>query len=210
MLRAENGSMMCENGDVVTSYLSNVTSSDYEDEKGVSLKNGCCACGGGSGGRKQKVNGKYLETCDDILNIYESYSPETSPGKDIIEACKASPYEANSQSLKDKYKILSEKNEILKKKAKEIFNQIVILRSKDDLLEDEIDNSQIKFNDSLNDYQDLYDKVLKYKSGRMNSDTRDAQWEDIRYKQKSQSLHVLIWAGLAILTILFVLKRMKK
>ena len=39
---------------------------------------------------------------------------------------------------------------------------------------------------------------------------RDAQWEDVQYKEKSQSLHVLIWAGLAILTILFVMKKFKK
>jgi hypothetical protein len=44
----------------------------------------------------------------------------------------------------------------------------------------------------------------------MNSITREAQWEDVQYKEKSKSLHVLIWAGLAILTILFVIKKFKK
>ncbi len=210
MLRAQNGSLMCKNGNVETTHLEYVTNEDYADSNGTLLKNGCCECGGGIGGQKQKINGKSIHSCDNILDIYESYSSSTSPGKDIIEACKAAPFTQSNISLKDKYNNLTKKNENLKKKAEEIFNKVVILRSKYSLLDDELDESEKAFEQTLKDYDELYRKVLQYKGGKKTSDTRDAQWEDIQYKEKSQSLHVLIWAGLAILTILFVLKRMKK
>ncbi len=40
--------------------------------------------------------------------------------------------------------------------------------------------------------------------------TIDGQLEDIRYKEDSQQLQLLIWTGLAILTILFAIQRMRK
>lgn len=210
MLKAENGSLMCQNGEVTTGYLDYVTNSNYADSAGMTLKDGCCDCGGGMGGSKQKVNAKLLDSCDDILNIYESYSPTTSPGKDIIEACNAAPFVQGSISLKDKYNDLSEQNEMLKKKAQQIFDQIKVLRSKNSLTDERLGESQDEFDKQLEEYDELYNKVLEYKTGKMNSITRDAQWEDVQYKEKSQSLHVLIWAGLAILTILFVIKKFKK
>lgn len=210
MLKAQNGSLMCQNGNVETGYLDYVNNEDYSDSNGTVLQNGCCDCGGGIGGQKQKINGKSIDSCDNILDIYESYSSSTSPGKNIIEACKAAPFTQNDISLRDKYDNLSKKNENLKKKAQDIFNRIVILRSKYSLVDEELDESEIAFDETLKEYDELYNKVLQYKSGKKNANTRNAQWEDVQSKEKSQSLHVLIWAGLAILTILFVLKRMKK
>tara|TARA_X000000368_G_scaffold416992_1_gene412197 strand:- start:1986 stop:3110 length:1125 start_codon:yes stop_codon:yes gene_type:complete len=210
MLKAPNGSLRCQNGNVETASLEYVNNEDYADSNGTLLQNGCCECGGGIGGQKQKVNGKSIGSCDNILDIYESYSSSTSPGKDIIEACKAAPFTQSNISLRDKYDNLSKKNEHLKKKAQEIFNKVVILRSKYSLIDEELSESETAFDQTLKDYDELYNKVLQYKGGKKSSNIRDAQWEDVQYKEKSQSLHVLIWAGLAILTILFVLKRMKK
>ena len=210
MLKAQNGSLMCQNGEVTPAYSNYVSNSDYADNNDMTLKDGCCACGGGIGGAKQKVNAKSLESCDDILNIYESYSPTTSPGKDIITACNAAPFVQSNISLKDKYKKLSDQNKMLKKKAQQIFDQIMVLRSKNSLTDEKLDEGQIEFDKQLEEYEELHNKVLQYKSGKMNSITREAQWEDVQYKEKSKSLHVLIWAGLAILTILFVIKKFKK
>ena len=129
MLKAENGSLMCQNGEVTTGNLDYVTNPNYADSNGMTLKDGCCDCGGGINGSKQKVNAKLLGSCNDILNIYESYSPTTSPGKDIIEACNAAPFKQSNISLKDKYKDLSKQNKMLKEKANKYLTN-VILRSK--------------------------------------------------------------------------------
>jgi hypothetical protein len=40
--------------------------------------------------------------------------------------------------------------------------------------------------------------------------TMDGKLEDVRYKEDSHQLQLWIWTGLAILTILFAIQRMKK
>ena len=71
-----------------------------------------------------------------------------------------------------------------------------------------MDDKQNLLKDQLAEYGTLYADILARQG--IKDQTIDGQLEDIGYKERSQSLHLMIWSGLAILTILLVIQRMRK
>ena len=71
-----------------------------------------------------------------------------------------------------------------------------------------MDDKQNHLKDQLAEYGTLYADILARQG--IKDQTIDGQLEDIEYKERSQSLHLMIWSGLAILTILLVIQRMRK
>ena len=71
-----------------------------------------------------------------------------------------------------------------------------------------MDDEDFDLKNKLAEYGTVYADILSRKSKK--SKTMDGKLEDIRYKEDSQQLQLWIWTGLAILTILFAIQRMRK
>ena len=66
----------------------------------------------------------------------------------------------------------------------------------------------VKLDRQLTQYGTIFADIKKIRSSKDR--TIDGQLEDAISKENSSSLQFLIWSGLAILTILLVLQRMRK
>ena len=66
----------------------------------------------------------------------------------------------------------------------------------------------LTLDDQLTRYGTIFADIKRIRSTKDR--TLDGQLEDIRDKENSQTLHFLIWSGLAILIILMVIQRMRK
>ena len=71
-----------------------------------------------------------------------------------------------------------------------------------------IDDTDFDVQNKLAEYGSLYADVIA-RQGKKDR-TIDGQLEDVKYKEQSSELQLLIWSGLAILTILLVIQRMRK
>ena len=69
-------------------------------------------------------------------------------------------------------------------------------------------NKDKQLQNQLMDYGTIYADIIA-RQGKKDQ-TLDGQLEDVRYKEDSQQLQLWIWTGLAILTILFAIQRMRK
>ena len=65
-----------------------------------------------------------------------------------------------------------------------------------------------KLDTQLADYGTIYAEIIERQKSK--DGTIDGQLEDIREKELSSSLQFLIWSGLAILTILLVIQRLRR
>ena len=92
--------------------------------------------------------------------------------------------------------------------AQKIFDKIKQLGATDMTIQKNIDDTDFDVQNKLAEYGSLYADVIA-RQGKKDR-TIDGQLEDIRYKEQSSELQLLIWSGLAILTILLVIQRMRK
>ena len=75
-------------------------------------------------------------------------------------------------------------------------------------IQGKLDSKDKQLQNQLMDYGTLYADIIA-RQGKKDQ-TLDGQLEDVRYKEDSQQLQLWIWTGLAILTILFAIQRMRK
>tara|TARA_B100000902_G_scaffold57802_1_gene64824 strand:- start:2644 stop:3765 length:1122 start_codon:yes stop_codon:yes gene_type:complete len=197
----------CENGNVVLGAETDVTSSSYADSNNVTIKDGCCACGGGAGGPPSTmVRGKKITNCNQISGAlgYQRAQPW------VGSACNNARVDsfAGNKSLHIKYGELANQNQDLISTAQKIFDKIQQLNKTDLKIQNDLDTKDFDLKNQLAEYGTLYADIIA-RQGKKDQ-TIDGQLEDIRYKEDSQQLQFLIWTGLAILTILFAIQRMRK
>ena len=120
---------------------------------------------------------------------------------------KVESYNKNA-TLFQSYSDLTTQNEKLIQSAKLIYEKINALKQTTKTIGGEMDDKQNHLKDQLAEYGTLYADILARQG--IKDQTIDGQLEDIGYKERSQSLHLMIWSGLAILTILLVIQRMRK
>ena len=204
----------CSDGNVVLGAAPTVTSSDYADTAGTTIKDGCCDCGGGYGGPPTvTINAKVIKKCDELAG---AMGFQGNDGNWANSACYNAnvPSEYENQVLYEEYDKLTQKNDALITTAKTIFDKIQALQKVRKDIDGEGDVGglmgllDVKLNDQLNDFGTTFAEIKKIRSTKDR--TLDGQLEDIRNKENSQTLHFLIWSGLAILIILMVIQRMRK
>lgn len=195
---------------------------------------GCYPCGGGEGGKtiirsKGSSRLKNITTCDDIGSAFGS----ADSLHDILKtACNHGFTQqdvstgiklpnGNLYDFKGEYGKLRQGTESLNQTAIRLQNQINNIKkrrkdinSKTDDMINGNERNNIKSNEELlNAYNEIYQKITKER-GNKNitgiNNTSEAQYEDIMLKEGSQSMQLLIWSGLAILTILLVIQKMRK
>ena len=197
----------CENGNVVLGADPDITSINYADSNNVTIKDGCCACGGGAGGPPSTmVRGKKITNCNQISGAlgYQTGQPWVSTA---CNNARVDTFAAN-KNLHTKYSQLSAENQELIDSAQKIFDKIQKLSKTDLKIQNDLDTKDFDLKNQLAEYGTLYADIIA-RQGKKDQ-TMDGQLEDIRYKEDSQQLQLLIWTGLAILTILFAIQRMRK
>ena len=197
----------CENGNVVLGAEPDVTSINYADSNNVTIKDGCCACGGGAGGPPSTMlRGKKIKNCNQISGAL-GYQREQSWVSTACNNARVDSFAAN-KNLHTKYNELAAKNKELIATAQQIFNKIKELSKMDLTIQGKLDSKDKQLQNQLMDYGTLYADIIA-RQGKKDQ-TLDGQLEDVRYKEDSQQLQLWIWTGLAILTILFAIQRMRK
>jgi hypothetical protein len=198
----------CSGGNVVLGMDSTVTSINYADANNVTIKDGCCDCGGGAGGPPTvSLRGKTISNCSQLPNAF-GYTGNN--GGYMSTSCFNAKVESSNKNstLFQSYSDLTTQNEKLIQSAKLIYEKINALKQTTTTIGGEMDDKQNHLKDQLAEYGTLYADILARQG--IKDQTIDGQLEDIGYKERSQSLHLMIWSGLAILTILLVIQRMRK
>ena len=103
---------------------------------------------------------------------------------------------------------MANENKELIATAQKIFDKIQQLTQTDLKIQSKLDTKDFELKNQLAEYGTIYADVIA-RQGKKDQ-TIDGQLEDIRYKEDSQQLRLWIWTGLAILTILFAIQRMRK
>ena len=179
------------------------------DDNDITLKDGCCECGGGVGGKPTSIiNAKKIKSCNDIPGAL-GYGG--NGGQYTKNTCLNAPI-GNSQrnaNLFQNYAKLVQKNEALIKTAKKIFGLIKKLKLKNKDMGNLMQENTQDIRNDLDSYNDVKAKIDK-----MNRNARDksadGQLEDAMLKEKSGNLQLIIWSILAILTILLAIQRIRK
>jgi hypothetical protein len=198
----------CNNGNVVLGMSSEVTNINYADNQDVTLKDGCCACGGGIGGPpSSEINSIKINKCEDVPN---ALGFSAGKGTYSINNC----YQANvasahkSRNLWQSYENLTKQNEDLIKMAQNIFNKIKKLKTEDKNINAKIKDEERNLKNQMSLYENVYANIKSFDKTKLL--TIEGQVEDELLKEGSQSLQLWIWLSLAILTFSLVLHRMKK
>jgi len=198
----------CLDGNILPGKDSIVTSIDYADSNNVTIKKGCCDCGGGAGGPPTAmIRQKNIKSCDDAPNAF-GYAP--GEGGYTKVACFQAPI-ASPQTNKEmwkSYEMLTTENEELIKLAKEIFEKINALKGVNSKISVKLSDEERKLKNQLAIYGNVYSDILD-NSGKTDR-TVDGQLEDVFLKEKSSSMNLVIWGSLATLLILLSIERMGK
>jgi len=198
----------CLNGQVNLGQAVYVDSNDYADTADTTIRVGCCDCGGGAGGPPSTIiMGKKISKCNEIPGAFKYTG---SDGGYMTASCITASVESERENanLHTKYSQLSSQNEELIKTAQNIFDKITELSKTDLTIQGKLDDEDFDLKNKLAEYGSVYADILSRKSKK--EQTMEGQLEDVRYKEDSQKLQLWIWTGLAILTILFAIQRMRK
>ena len=203
---------MCQDGNVLPGdkgkVVDNTDPGGYADSAGTSIRSGCCKCGGGYGGPPSvTINGTVVKECDAIAGAMNFTGND---GKWAITACNQARVDnsVKNSTLYEDYGQLTKENEGLITTAQTIFEKIQELKKAREDIDVDMGGLDGKLDAQLTKFGTTFANIKKIRSSKDR--TIDGQLEDAISKENSSSLQFLIWSGLAILTILLVLQRMRK
>jgi len=198
----------CQNGNVLLGQNSIVTDIRYADSNDVTIKDGCCDCGGGVGGPPtSEINAKKVKNCNEVETALGYNRGGATWAINRCHQARVNSFQKN-KNLWQEYKTLTQKNEKLIELAQNIFNKIQKLKSTDSSINQKINDEETHLKNQLALYENIYAEIKGYDKSKQV--TVEGQVEDSILKEKSQSIHLLIWLGLAILTLTILIQRMKK
>jgi hypothetical protein len=204
----EVASGRCSDGIVNPGSNDDVTGSDYADSNNITIKAGCCKCGGGAGGPPSNVMmGTKITSCEQIPKAYKFSGDQGAYMETACHNARVTNSEKNAD-LFSEYSKLTDKNGQLIITATNIFDKINKLSHQVSKIGTSMSEQDEAFKKELTDYRTIYADIIS-RQGKTDG-TTDAQLEDIIYKEDSGELRLWIWSGLAILTILFAIQKMRK
>lgn len=186
-------------------------------------KEGCFKCGGGYGGppiiRSKGKSGMIMNvtSCD---NMDEAYGES---GNDLKKSCMVGynyfqdsldsngNYNINNKiyNFTNEYSKLLKSTEDLNTSAVDLEKQTNNVRKKRKKIMSVLSKLEgmKSMTDLVEDYNDVY---VRKSLERQNTDTQQGQLEDIELKLSSQKIQLYLWSGLAILTMLLVIQKIKQ
>jgi uncharacterized protein YukE len=192
--------------------------------------NGCTSCGGGSGGpaiiRQSGSNrSRNIKSCVDIDKAYNNTGPNTTSLKSMCAEGRRKMKELDTTKFdfKTKYADLSTLNNKLDTTAKSFESE----SNRIEKIKKKIRTQLHKLNgyegmktmegmetknmeELLAEYSTIQAEIKQLSGRRNNNKTSEAQLEDVELKIKSERMQLYIWSGLAILTMLLVIQKVKQ
>ena len=203
----------CNKGKIEMGQATYVNNSSYADTRSTTLASGCCACGGGSGGKpKAKVRGKMIGDCDDIYTAFGLLKGQ-SQSNPVINACKVAEYndQTGSANLYLEYNKLRAKNESLMSQAEKIYNKINKLKGIRKGIKTILTKEERGMKEKYNEFSNTYGKILGLdQSGKTENTTLNAQADDAILKEQSESMKYYAWIILALLVVSGTLWKMNE
>lgn len=184
-----------------------IMSDDYADYRGTTLKNGCCACGGGKHGPpRANIGGSYVYNCDQLPSVI---GISGKVGKGLVNICKEPPFDDKklSEGLMSKYKILENINETLDNTINKIFKRILGLKKYNNNIDSALSNMNI--NELIDNYEVNYDKLKSIRSKKTN--TLNGQLNEIMDKAETAKYNYMVYIFLigSLLSLIGILKSLK-
>ena len=109
-------------------------------------------------------------------------------------------------NLHSEYTVLTKLNKDLMSLAQQIFSKITSFKNVNKNINTEMTTGEQNLKNQLALYANI--QILNH-SGK-DDKTITGQLEDITLKEKSKSMHFLLWGSLAIFVILFAIEQMRK
>tara|TARA_B100001063_G_C16777284_1_gene566655 strand:+ start:1395 stop:2489 length:1095 start_codon:yes stop_codon:yes gene_type:complete len=198
----------CSNGNVILGMDPTVTSSDYADDNGVTIKDGCCECGGGIGGPPtSEINAFKVKDCNEIEKALGYNKGQAQWAVNRCHQAQVASFQKN-KNMWQEYEKLSKENEDLIKLAQNIFDKIKELKTIDENINQSIKDEETHLKNQLSLYENVYANIQNYDKSKQT--TVEGQVEDMLLKERSQSLQLYLWLSLAIITFSLVIHRMRK
>ena len=189
-------------GSILSGKESEARSSERADKNNITLEKGCCACGGGYGGKPYGTfENKKIYNCSKITD-------EQSKGY-LKTACENATFNDSStaQNLHTTYERLNNKNNSLIATANSLFLKVKNLRDIENTLRKQRLENDSTLQNNLNDFGYINTEIKNYNKNKM--DTVKAQLEDVKLKEQSESLKYYIWTLLALSVFITIMFKMK-
>jgi len=195
----------CSGGNVTVGQDNYVSASNYSDRAGKTVKDGCCECGGGTGGRPSaEINGNNVKRCDDI---YKAFGLEKGSGADFAyrQACHgASKIETGRTSkFYKKYNGIQAKNQKITNEAQKLYNTIDHLENVDKKIKTTTVDSETQLGSDLKSFEEKYAILQelggKYEGGQ--DPTIEAQRKSVLLKKQSEEMSFYFMSILAIVLV---------
>lgn len=171
-------------------WVSSDPEGDFVDKNNLSLKDGCCECGGGVfGPPKMVISGIFYNSCNDL--------PTTNQDKCTATYKKKFPdtFKTNTQ-LKKTYLEITKKNQRLIKISVDLIDIVNYLKTKNINLKSDTLNVQIKFKDKNSVYENTLDEIKKFT--KKQQQTLDLRVKDSILKKNAYEYRNYVWLILAI------------
>ena len=199
----------CSGGSITLGQGSWVADDARSDRTGITLKDGCCDCGGGRGGRpKGIVNGTEVASCN---NLASAFGISEGSDSDYIyrSACNQAGQDTldinANRNLYKKFNNIQEKNQKVTDKAVKLYKDIDKRHEIRKKLDENIMSEEEKLKTNLGRFEINYDELMKLggkdpitgKPKAMNP-TFIAMEEDRKLQEKSEQMKFYFWSILAI------------
>jgi len=200
----------CDDGSINPGSSSQkyVNSADNSDSGSITISQGCCMCGGGSGGKPTAyINGTTIRKCDEIGKAMND--------NEMIQHCKSAgtgvtgfSASANANFV-NKYSNIKSKNQDVMNEAKKLKEKIGKLTTTRDKLRGTIASEEDSLEKNLKEFEEKYSKLQEYGEGGKDW-TSIAQYHTTLNKKNSEELKFYMWSVLAIVLIMTVVSNFKK
>ena len=189
------GGKIHNDGNAVLSH----TNADY---LGVTLKHGCCACGGGRyGPPAANIGGQYLFNCDQLPEVMQISG---SVGDELKNICKDNNNDMMpeqdkklSEDLLKNYKNYDDVNNTLDNTIKSLFDKLLDLKNYNSKIDNALSNMNI--NELTNYYEHTYEKLKKTKS--KNIHTLNGQLDEIMQRTSTSSTKYTLYIFLIFILL---------
>ena len=189
----------CSGGSIITGHEEAVNSPTWVDSNNIKPAQGCCDCGGGSGGPPTgRYAGNVIKNCSKIGSISGQ------------AACKNAPY-ANAEgaaNLWRDYNRVVAKNNKLMQLAQGIYEKIAQLYEMDENIKNSLSGKRSLLQQQLTQFRTTYTDLKNVKA--TATLTTAGIIEDLHLRRKAVDLRFYPWALLAISGILIAIYQLKK
>jgi len=203
----------CSGGNITVGQSNYVGRSSTADRKGTTIKDGCCECGGGKGGRPLgNINGNEVKRCDDLAGAFgmQKGSGQAKAYKRICnQAASSSGMETQrTHNFYKKYNVIEAKNAKISDAAQTLYDQIDTLENVNKKLRSSTSDSEMQLARDLKTFEEKYATLMGLAGGKKadgsyegTDPTIEAQRRSVELKKQAEEMSFYFMSILAIVLI---------